>query len=54
MVISFVFTSSILVLSQKQFTREIVWLKTLNAWLFLSFELNFLDMKNSWVSDNQI
>ena len=28
-------------------------LKTLNARLFLGFELNFLD-KNSWVSDNQI
>ena len=34
----FVFTSSILVLSQKQFTRVIVRLKALNAWLFLSFE----------------
>ena len=54
MVISFVFTSSILALSQKQFTKVIVKLKTLNAWLFLSFELNFLDMKNSWVLDNQI
>ena len=54
MVISFVFTSSILALSQKQFTKVIVKLKTLNAWLFLSFELNFLDMKNSWVSGNQI
>ena len=54
MVISFVFTSSILALSQKQFTKVIVKLKTLNAWLFFSFALNFLDMKNSWVSGNQI
>ena len=35
---SFVFRSSILGLSQKQFTRVIMWLKTWNSWLFLSFE----------------
>ena len=34
-----VFTSSVLGLSQKQFTRVIMWLTTLNAWLFLSFEI---------------
>ena len=38
--INFVFTSSILGLSQKQFTRVIMWFKTLNARLFLSFKLN--------------
>ena len=30
-----------------------MWLKTLNARLFFSFELNFLD-KNSLVFDNQL
>ena len=49
--------SSVLGLSQKQFTKVIMWLKNIKCPIGFEFQVSSLTLWtriNSWISDNQI